>query len=59
MKKVLLMGLPNVGKSTIFSRLTKNKVKICTVPGTTVEVKRGDLRVEGQEIEIIDTPGLQ
>ena len=58
MKKVLLIGLPNVGKSTIFSRLAKNKVKISTYPGTTVEVKRGGLRVEGQEIEIIDIPGV-
>ena len=58
MKKVLLIGLPNVGKSTIFSRLIKNKVKISTYPGTTVEVKRGGLKVEGQEIEIIDIPGV-
>ncbi|MBI4763222.1 MAG: ferrous iron transport protein B [Deltaproteobacteria bacterium] len=58
MKKVLLIGLPNVGKSTIFSRLTSKKVKIDTVAGTTVEVKRGGLRAEGQEIEIIDTPGV-
>jgi ferrous iron transport protein B len=58
LKKVLLIGLPNVGKSTIFSRLINNKVSISHYPGTVVEIKRGELKVEGQEIEIIDTPGI-
>ena len=58
MKKVLLIGLPNVGKSTIFSRLSNNKVNISHYPGTVVETKRGDLKVEGQEVEIIDLPGV-
>ena len=57
MKRVLLIGLPNVGKSTIFSRLSNNKVNISHYPGTVVETKRGDLKVEGQEVEIIDLPG--
>ena len=52
------MGLPNVGKSTIFRRLITHKVKIYTYPGSTVEVKRGVLKVEGQQIEIIDIPGV-
>jgi ferrous iron transport protein B len=54
----LLIGLPNVGKSTIFSRLSNNKVNISHYPGTVVETKRGDLKVEGQEVEIIDLPGV-
>jgi ferrous iron transport protein B len=55
---VLLIGLPNVGKSTIFSRLINKKVSIYTHPGSAVEVKRGVLKVEGQEVEIIDIPGV-
>lgn len=35
-KKILLMGNPNVGKSAIFSRLTGAKVIISNYPGTTV-----------------------
>lgn len=54
----MLIGLPNVGKSTIFSRLTNNKVNISHYPGTVVETKRGELKVEGQEVEIIDIPGV-
>jgi ferrous iron transport protein B len=58
LKRVLLIGLPNVGKSTIFSRLTNNKVNISNHPGTVVETKRGDLKVEGQVVELIDVPGV-
>ena len=58
MKKALLIGLPNVGKSTIFRRLIARKVKTTTYPGSTVEVSRGVLRIEGEEFEIIDIPGV-
>ena len=56
MKSVLLVGLPNVGKSTIFSRLISSKVRISTYPGSALEVKRGVLKTEGEEVEIIDIP---
>jgi len=58
LKKVLLIGLPNVGKSSIFSRLITDKVRMRTYPGSAVEIRRGDLKVEGDEVEIIDTPGI-
>ena len=58
MQKVLLIGLPNVGKSTLFSRLIGNKVRIRTYPGSAVEIRRGDLKVEGEDVEIIDIPGI-
>lgn len=58
LKKVLLIGLPNVGKSSIFSRLITNKVRMRTYPGSAVEVRRGDVKVEGSEVELIDTPGV-
>ena len=58
MKRVLLIGLPYVGKSTIFRRLINNKVSVYTYPESAVEVKRGVLKVEGQDVEIIDIPGV-
>ncbi|MDZ7860750.1 MAG: ferrous iron transporter B [Candidatus Krumholzibacteriota bacterium] len=57
MDKILLMGNPNVGKSAIFSRLTGAKVIASNYPGTTVELSKGILRVEGREKEVIDIPG--
>ena len=58
MKRVLLIGLPNVGKSTIFLRLIRNKVSRSVYPGSSVEVQRGVLKVEGLDLEIINTPGV-
>jgi ferrous iron transport protein B len=58
LKSVVLIGLPNVGKSTIFSRLITSKVRISHYPGSALEVKRGRLKIEGEECEIIDIPGV-
>ena len=57
MRKVLLMGNPNVGKSVIFSRLTGVQVIASNYPGTTVEYTKGYLRLEEEKVEIIDVPG--
>jgi ferrous iron transport protein B len=57
MKKILLMGNPNVGKSVIFSRLTGVKVIASNYPGTTVEFTKGYMRLEGERVEVIDVPG--
>ncbi len=45
MKKVLLIGNPNVGKSAIFSRLTGVHVIAANYPGTTVEFSKGSFRL--------------
>ena len=57
MKKVLLMGNPNVGKSVIFSRLTGTSVTSSNYSGTTVEYKKGLFKHNGENIELIDVPG--
>jgi ferrous iron transport protein B len=57
MRKILLMGNPNVGKSVIFSRLTGVDVIASNYPGTTVEFTRGRMRLGNELVEIIDVPG--
>jgi len=57
MKKILLMGNPNVGKSAVFSRLTGIKVVVSNYPGTTVEFTQGNMRIEGEQAMLIDVPG--
>ena len=57
MKKVLLIGNPNVGKSAVFSRLTGVHVVASNYPGTTVEITRGTMNVEGERATLIDVPG--
>ena len=57
MKRILLMGNPNVGKSAVFSRLTGIHVIVSNYPGTTVEFTQGTMRVEGEKAILIDVPG--
>jgi ferrous iron transport protein B len=56
-KKILLMGNPNVGKSAIFSRLTGANVIISNYPGATVEFTQGYLRLGKEKMQILDVPG--
>jgi len=57
MKKIVLMGNPNVGKSVIFTRLTGINVIVGNYPGKTVEYKRGHMNLGGETVEIFDAPG--
>ncbi|MCK4859027.1 MAG: 50S ribosome-binding GTPase [Candidatus Omnitrophica bacterium] len=57
MKKILLMGHPNVGKSAFFNRLTGANVIESNYPGTTVDYTKGYIRLEDKDVEIVDVPG--
>jgi len=56
-KKIVLMGNPNVGKSVVFSRLTGAQVISSNYPGTTIDFSKGKMLFEGRLIDIIDAPG--
>lgn len=55
--RILLMGNPNVGKSTLFSRLAGAKVMVSNYPGTTVEFIQGKIMLDVDKPLIIDVPG--
>ena len=57
-KKVALVGNPNVGKSVLFNALTGAYVTVSNYPGTSVEVSRGNATIDGQLWQVIDTPGM-
>jgi ferrous iron transport protein B len=57
MKRLLLVGNPNVGKSVIFSRLTGARVIASNYPGTTVEFTKGKAELGHEPAEVIDVPG--
>lgn len=57
---VVLAGLPNVGKSSLLNRLAGDELAIVTpVAGTTRDVVRGTLQLEGIPLHVIDTAGLR
>ncbi len=58
LKKIGIVGSPNVGKSVVFNNLTGAYVTVSNYPGTTVNVSRGKAKLEGEEIEVVDTPGM-
>ena len=55
--KILLMGHPNVGKSVFFNRLTGANVTESNYPGTTVDYTKGWMKINGEDVELIDVPG--
>ena len=57
LRKILLMGNPNVGKSVVFSRLTGVRVIASNYPGTTVGYTQGLMKVGEETVEVIDVPG--
>ncbi len=57
-KRIYLLGNPNVGKSVVFSRLTGVHVVSSNYPGTTVGFTRGFIEIDGKRAEVIDLPGV-
>ncbi|MEJ2498568.1 MAG: ribosome biogenesis GTPase Der [Sulfurovaceae bacterium] len=60
MKKVAILGRPNVGKSSLFNRLAKQRDAITSdVSGTTRDVKKRVVTIsEDREFQVIDTGGI-
>jgi GTP-binding protein len=53
-----LVGLPNAGKSSLLSRLTRAAPKVAEYPFTTVEPVLGTLDLDDRQLVIADIPGL-
>ncbi|MEA1925542.1 MAG: FeoB small GTPase domain-containing protein [Candidatus Altiarchaeota archaeon] len=51
------MGNPNVGKSVVFSRLTRANAIVSNYPETTLDYTKGYMKIKGVEAEVIDVPG--
>lgn len=56
-RKIALVGNPNVGKSTIFNLLTGLNQKVGNYPGVTVDKKYGSFKLDQQTIDVVDLPG--
>ena len=59
MPVIALLGRPNVGKSTLYNRLTRTRdALVANFPGLTRDRQYGHARVEGNDFMVIDTGGL-
>ncbi|MCD6454197.1 MAG: 50S ribosome-binding GTPase, partial [Candidatus Aminicenantes bacterium] len=56
--KILLIGQPNVGKSSLVNAIVGSRVTVSNYPGTTVEVAEAWKKIHDTEIRFIDTPGI-
>lgn len=56
-KQILLVGNPNVGKSTLFNSLCNRKQKTGNYAGVTVASLSGNYTYKNEEVEITDLPG--
>lgn len=55
---VVLVGQPNSGKSLVFSKLTGLDTMVSNYAGTSLEITRGSINVNGSQVELVDTPGI-
>jgi ferrous iron transport protein B len=56
--RVLLVGNPNAGKTTLFNRLTGLRAKTANYAGVTVEERSATVTLGGVPLHITDTPGM-
>ena len=57
--RIALVGMPNVGKTALFNKLTGSFQRVANFPGVTVEKKTGWVSEGGEKIiEVIDLPGI-
>ncbi|SDB74192.1 ribosome biogenesis GTPase Der [Belnapia rosea] len=57
---IVILGRPNVGKSSLFNRLVGRKIAIVdNTPGVTRDRKEAEGRVAGRDVRLLDTAGLE
>ncbi len=59
LKTIAILGQPNVGKSSLFNRLAKERIAITSdFAGTTRDINKRKIALNGHEVELLDTGGM-
>lgn len=59
LKKIALIGQPNVGKSSLFNRIAKQRIAIVSdLAGTTRDIRKHEVEILGKEALMLDTGGI-
>ena len=63
LRRLLLLGNPNTGKTTLFNRLCGMRAKTANFPGTTTDLRVGRLQLPiaadaTEAFDVVDLPGL-
>jgi GTPase len=57
---IAIVGRPNVGKSTLFNRLTARRTALVSdMPGLTRDRREGEAEIAGHKLTLVDTAGLE
>ena len=57
---IVILGRPNVGKSTLFNRLAQRRIALVhDTPGVTRDRKEVTARIAGRDVSLVDTAGLE
>ncbi|MBZ8179452.1 ferrous iron transport protein B [Oscillatoria salina] len=57
-KRVVLIGMPNCGKSTLFNRITGASAFVGNWSGVTVDLLQATIPINGESVEFVDLPGI-
>ncbi|MFP5994665.1 ribosome biogenesis GTPase Der [Helicobacter pylori] len=59
LKTIAILGQPNVGKSSLFNRLARERIAITSdFAGTTRDINKRKIALNGHEVELLDTGGI-
>lgn len=59
MQSIILIGKPNVGKSSLFNRLARKRIAITSdISGTTRDTNKIEVQIDGKKALLIDSGGL-